>query len=53
LEPSTHLFLVSTLVQSMSSIPMALQYGRNEPVAKRDSFCMPSPRPASPLLETG
>jgi hypothetical protein len=35
LEPFTYLFLFSTMIQSMSSIPMALQYRRNEPVARR------------------
>ena len=35
LEPFTYLFLASTLIQSMSSIPMALQYRSKEPVAKR------------------
>jgi len=35
LEPFTYLFLASTMVQSMSSIPMALRYRSNEPVARR------------------
>lgn len=35
LEPFTYVFLISTMMQSMSSIPMAIQYRSNEPVARR------------------
>ena len=35
LEPVTYLFLLSTVLQSMSSIPMALQYRKNEPIQRR------------------
>lgn len=35
LEPVATVFLLSTLVQSLSSIPMALQYRTNEPTVQR------------------
>ena len=35
LEPFTYLFLVSTMIQSMSSIPMALEHRSKEPVVRR------------------
>lgn len=35
LEPFTYLFLISTMIQSFTSVPMALRYRSNEPVARR------------------
>jgi hypothetical protein len=35
LEPITYLFVLSTLAQSMSSIPMAIKYRANEPAIQR------------------